>query len=215
LISLNCKLEPQLGLKIALVVFVILVVCLSFSVHSVESKHPAHLAIKQGGVVGIDTEFELPLLLAKNKKINSESPLVTRLKGFFQFKQSSILRFSDFKGKVIYIDFWASWCAPCLVSMPLLNNLRNKYKEAGFEVIAINLDENPALAVKFMSAMSIAYPVVSDVDGKVAKQYKVNGLPSAFIIDANGQLKLIHKGFKKSDINFIEANITKFLDEIE
>jgi peroxiredoxin len=99
--------------------------------------------------------------------------------------------------------------------MPLLNDLRNKYKDVGFEVIAINLDEDVLLAAKFLKQVNIDYPVVSDIHGIVAKQYKVNGLPTAYIIDAKGTIQLVHKGFKKSDINFIEAVVDKALSDIE
>ena len=189
------------------------VYCFSNSIQAVEVNHSDH---NRSHVHDVKTEtaFELPVLHAENKVVQIKAPQEEVHKVPSLVNQSETLRLSDYKGKVVYIDFWASWCTPCLVSMPLLNDLRNKYHAEGFEVIAINLDKNPSLAAKFMEDMNIDYPVVSDIYGTIGKQYKVNGLPTAYIIDANGKVQLIHQGFKKSDINFIEAIVSKLIDEI-
>lgn len=194
------NIRKVLGRHFALVVFTCL---LPWSVHCAHEH-----ALK----LDIETGFELPLLKTikqtSNEKISSHDKTLIN-------KSNNSLKLSQYKGKVVYIDFWASWCRPCLVSMPLLNKLRNKYKDDGFEIIAINLDEDPEQAIQFMNAMTIDYPVVSDISGAVAKQYNVNGLPSAYIIGGNGVVKLTHKGFKKSDIKFIEAHVNKLIAELE
>ncbi|WP_426359719.1 TlpA family protein disulfide reductase [Pseudocolwellia sp. HL-MZ19] len=191
-----------LGHKLALVM---LLGCLSYSVHSASVRNMLDT---------FNAEFELSLL--QTSILDDESLLEVAGHTHGHLPESSPkLRLSDYKGKVLYIDFWASWCGPCVVSMPLLNDLRNTHKDAGFEVIAINLDEDLLLAAQFIKQVNIDYPVVSDIHGIVGKQYKVNGLPTAYIIDANGKVQLIHKGFKKSDINFIEAVVDKALSEVE
>lgn len=191
-----------LGHKFALVM---LFTCLS----------PFNYAAKlHSSEVAFNTEFQLPLLQAAF--IHNEYLSNTEGHAHGHLPESAPkLRLSDYKGKVLYVDFWASWCGPCVLSMPLLNNLRNKYKDVGFEVIAINLDDDLLLAAKFIESMNIDYPIVSDIHGTVAKQYKVNGLPTAYVIDASGTIQLMHKGFKKSDIKFIEAVVDKALSEIE
>jgi len=192
----------SLGHKLALV---ILLGCLSCAVHSASIHNKGNT---------FNADFDLPLL--EVSILHDESLLNTDDHVHGHLPESSPkLRLSDYKGKVLYVDFWASWCGPCVVSMPLLNDLRNKYKDVGFEVIAINLDEDVLLAAKFLKQVNIDYPVVSDIHGIVAKQYKVNGLPTAYIIDAKGTIQLVHKGFKKSDINFIEAVVDKALSDIE
>lgn len=115
----------------------------------------------------------------------------------------------DYQGKVIYLDFWASWCTPCALSMPLLNKLRNKYVSRGFEVIAINVDEDVHSALSFMDKMTVDYPVLYDIKGVVAKKYHINNLPSGLLFNAQGKLILEHEGFKKSDISFLNAVVDK------
>lgn len=196
------KFTHLLGHKFALF---LLFTCLSPSSYSA-NVHSNEMAF--------NVEFQLPLLLPSF--IKNEGLLKVEGHSHRHLPElSPKLRLSDYKGKVLYVDFWASWCGPCVVSMPLLNDLRNKYKDSGFEVIAVNLDEDLLLAAKFIKKVNVDYPIVSDIHGIVAKQYKVNGLPTAYLINAKGNIQLIHKGFKKSDISFIEAVVDKALSEVE
>lgn len=121
------------------------------------------------------------------------------------------LSLSQYKGKVVYIDFWASWCGPCRESLPILNSLREKYKAKGFEVIAINLDENKADAVAFLKKYPVKYPVVMDKKAKTPELYKVNGMPTAFIVGKDGKLKYKHQGFKKGQTDALEKRILHYL----
>lgn len=102
---------------------------------------------------------------------------------------------ADYKGKVVYVDFWASWCGPCQRSFPSLDAIRNKYKDKGFEVIAINLDENVKDANDFLAKHSVSFPIAQDVKGKTADQFKLKGMPSAYIVDKQGVVKQIVVGF--------------------
>lgn len=120
---------------------------------------------------------------------------------------------SEFAGKVVYIDFWASWCAPCLRSFPVLNQMYKDYRHKGFEIIAINMDENLSNAQAFLTEHPIDYTVLQGYNHNVANQYQIHGLPSAFLVDASGKLRLIHTGFKRNDARFLRANIEKLLAE--
>ncbi len=124
---------------------------------------------------------------------------------------------ADFRGKVVYVDFWASWCPPCLVSIPLLNELRDKYVAEGkpFEVLAVNVDGDPEDGIEFLLDEPVNYVVVSDSEGKTPALYKVPGMPTSYLVDAEGRVRLVHEGFKKSDIELIEAEVIKLLDEIK
>jgi thiol-disulfide isomerase/thioredoxin len=126
------------------------------------------------------------------------------------------IHLADFRGKVVYVDFWASWCPPCLVSIPLLNELRNEYVGAGkpFEVLAVNVDSNPEDGIEFLLDEPVDYVVVSDPMGTTPALYKVPGMPTSYLVDAKGQVRLVHTGFKRSDIELIEAEVVKLLDEI-
>lgn len=117
----------------------------------------------------------------------------------------------QYAGKVVYVDFWASWCAPCRTSFPLLNKLHEKLKGQGFEVLAINLDEDKANAEKFLKEFPVGFTVLRDAKGEWADQFVVESMPTSFIIDKKGVVQNIHHGFASDDIKELEAKITKLL----
>jgi thiol-disulfide isomerase/thioredoxin len=125
------------------------------------------------------------------------------------------LNVTDFRGKVVYVDFWASWCGPCVVSTPLLNELRNRLVKQGkaFEIVAINVDKKPADGIDFLSDQSVQYVALSDPAGTTPASYQVKSMPTGFLVDASGKIRLIHQGFKSSDIKLIEAEVQKLLAE--
>ncbi len=109
--------------------------------------------------------------------------------------QEGHLSIKDLKGTVVYIDFWASWCAPCRKSLPKLNALREIFKSEGFEVYAINLDESVVDARKFLKDIPVNYPVLWDETGKSAELFKISGMPTAYLIDRDGIVRWVHQGF--------------------
>ncbi len=117
----------------------------------------------------------------------------------------------QFAGKVIYLDFWASWCAPCRVSFPLLNKLHQKLKAQGFEVIAINLDEDASKAEQFLKDYPVEFTVLRDAEGGWADKFAVESMPTSFIIDKHGVVQKIHSGFSSDDVKELEAKITELL----
>ncbi len=120
-------------------------------------------------------------------------------------------KLSQLQGKVIYLDFWASWCKPCLVSMPMLDQLRLEMKNDGFEVIAINLDENPENGKTFLLEHPVSYPVVRVPGDTINELYQVHGLPASYLIDKQGVLRYVHKGFREGDIEKIKKQIKLLL----
>ncbi|MES2624380.1 MAG: TlpA disulfide reductase family protein [Pseudomonadota bacterium] len=121
----------------------------------------------------------------------------------------------SFRGKVVYLDFWASWCAPCQVSIPLLSELRNRYAEQrlDFEVVAINVDSDPADGTDFLLDVPVQYVVLSDPAGVTPALYEVKGMPTSYLIDKTGKVRLVHSGFKRSDIDMIAEELQKLLAE--
>lgn len=110
-------------------------------------------------------------------------------------------------GKIVYLDFWASWCAPCLQSFPFMNSLQQKYQAAGLQIIAINLDKKMDEAQSFLLNNPPQFLVLFDAEGKTPMQYSVKGMPSSYLIDRSGKIILSHKGFKPVDQNLIETKI--------
>ncbi len=144
---------------------------------------------------------------AKDKAIDIPLP---QLIGSIAGKSSGL---TDHKGKIIYLDFWASWCGPCRQSFPFLNKLRNDYKEKGVEVIAINLDVDITEALAFLKDFPVDYPILLDPQGRMPSAYNVRGLPTAFLIDRKGEVFYRHLGFQERDKNWIKALIDQKLEE--
>ncbi|EKF72870.1 thioredoxin [Alcanivorax hongdengensis A-11-3] len=114
--------------------------------------------------------------------------------------------------KVIYVDFWASWCGPCRRSFPWLNDMQKQYGDKGFTVIGVNLDPKRADADKFLDAYPASFPLVFDPDGEYAEQYHLKGMPSAVLIDANGKILARHVGFHEEKKSEYEQQIISLLE---
>lgn len=117
------------------------------------------------------------------------------------------------RGKVVYLDFWASWCGPCRVSFPVLQQLRDELGPDGFEVLAINVDEIESDARQFLSEVPVSYLVVRDGKGVTPKAYGIIGMPTAYLIDRKGIVRQIHQGFRKSDGAQLRAAVVELLGE--
>jgi thiol-disulfide isomerase/thioredoxin len=120
---------------------------------------------------------------------------------------------ASLRGKVVYLDFWASWCGPCRLSLPNLNTLRKELGPQGFEVLAINVDEFEEDALQFLQKFPVDYPVVWDNAGLSPQTFGILGMPTAFIIDRHGVVREVHQGFRKSDTNKIRARVVQLLEE--
>ena len=114
---------------------------------------------------------------------------------------------SDSRGKVRYIDFWASWCPPCRVSIPRIIALQEELGGESFEVIAINLDERVEDALRFYERYEMNYVNLSDPEGEVAETYDLLGMPMSYVVDPEGRITLAHAGFKRGDMARIRSNI--------
>lgn len=123
------------------------------------------------------------------------------------------IQLSTFKGEVVYLDFWASWCGPCRKSFPWMNAMHNKYKAQGLRIITINLDKNRKDAQKFLDRYPAEFIVTYDPKGKSAEKYQVMGMPSSYFIDREGEIKIQHKGFRDKDREKLEETIKLLLEQ--
>lgn len=118
---------------------------------------------------------------------------------------------ASMKGKVVYLDFWASWCTPCKKSFPWMKKIQAKYRDQGLVIIAANMDSNREKADDFIQQSKPNFTIAFDPDGKVAEQYQLVGMPSSYLIDKNGQLIGHHTGFKEEDVAKLEQQIRSLL----
>jgi thiol-disulfide isomerase/thioredoxin len=124
-----------------------------------------------------------------------------------------MISLKHYRGKVVYVDFWASWCSPCRKSLPALNSVHTEFRKKGFEVIAINLDEERDDAMAFLKKFPVAYPTAIDTSSKVPEAYGLVGMPTAYLVDRKGIVQLVHEGFKKSDIEPLRKKIQTLLGQ--
>ncbi len=121
---------------------------------------------------------------------------------------------SDSHGKVRYVDFWASWCPPCRVSIPEIIALQEEFAGDRFEVIAINVDERTEDALKFVERYTMNYFNLSDPQGNIAEAYALRGMPVSFVIDPEGRVTMVHVGFRRGDMEGIRAHIVELLGRV-
>ncbi len=119
---------------------------------------------------------------------------------------------TQLRGKVVYLDFWASWCGPCRQSFPWMNEMLGKYQAQGLEIVAVNLDTSRTDADSFLEKNPAAFSVVFDPTATLPPQYGVKGMPTSYLIDPSGEIILQHSGFNASHRESLEASIQQALE---
>lgn len=130
-----------------------------------------------------------------------------------QFGLADDLNLAAYKGKVVYLDFWASWCSPCRQSFPWMKELQAAKAKEGLVIIAVNVDQEKKLADAFIAEFSPNFKIVFDSTGKLATEFKVAGMPSAYIIDRDGKPRFKHIGYHHEKRSQYEHEIQSLLDE--
>lgn len=129
------------------------------------------------------------------------------------FPDDAKVSLSDFKGRVVYLDFWATWCPPCRKSFPWMDEMHERYKEDGLTIIAVSVDKKRQLIEEFIKKTEPTFTIAHDPFGKVAKSYTLRGMPSSYLIDRNGMLIKTHMGFRNKDKAKLEAIIQRLLED--
>ena len=127
----------------------------------------------------------------------------------FALKSSSgeNLRLSEYRGDVVMINFWATWCGPCRQEMPLLDELYSRYQRVGFNLLGVNIDDDSSRAMAMINELGVSFPVLFDARKEVSKMYNVDAMPVTVIVDREGNVRHVHQGYKP-------GYEQKYLDEV-
>ncbi len=123
------------------------------------------------------------------------------------------LTLAELQGRVVLIDFWASWCDPCKQSFPWMKALQARHAEQGLVILAINLDRQSKKARSFLQEQQVNFPVLFDSQGINAARNELKAMPTSLLLDRQGRLRLVHQGFRTEDTAQYEACITQLLQE--
>ena len=152
-----------------------------------------HMVVAQEAArAEIETAFSragMPLLKTKAPTIDFSLPL----------SEGTQQKLSGLQGKVVFLNFWATWCPPCRAEMPAMEKLFRRFKDEGLEFLAVNIQENKRTVEDFMKQMALSFPVVFDSRGEVAQLYSVRGIPTTYIIDRSGAIIAMVVGGREWD----------------
>jgi peroxiredoxin len=123
------------------------------------------------------------------------------------------MRLQEQRGRVVMVNFWATWCGPCRVEMPHLARLYDKYRASGFQLLGVNIDEDPSQAATVANKLGLRFPVLLDTEKKVSKLYDLSTMPSTVLIDRDGKVRYIHRGYRDGYENTYEKQIRELLKE--
>jgi thiol-disulfide isomerase/thioredoxin len=119
-----------------------------------------------------------------------------------------------YRGRVVVVDFWASWCKPCRQSIPWLNELQARYGARGLVILGVNVDAQREDAERFLRETPIGFEIVFDPRGELARRFALQGMPSSLIFDRSGTLVATHVGFQQSRQAAKEADLRQLLDQV-
>ena len=120
-------------------------------------------------------------------------------------------KLSDLKGKLVYLDFWASWCGPCRQSFPWMNDMQRKYGAKGLQILGVNLDAKRSDADQFLAQNPAQFALAFDGKGEAPKKVGVKGMPTSVLIGADGKVIFVHQGFKDEERGELEAKLVAAL----
>ena len=119
----------------------------------------------------------------------------------------------QYRGNVVYLDFWASWCGPCAQSFPFMNTLHHELRGKGLQVVGVNLDEEPEDAASFLARRPAHFNIVADAEKRCANDFGVKAMPSSYLIDRKGTVRYVHLGFRTGESGELRDVVQKLLAE--
>jgi thiol-disulfide isomerase/thioredoxin len=148
------------------------------------------------------------------------TPLASALTGTgpaanFTLKDTSgnNIRLSEYRGQVVLINFWASWCGPCRQEFPHLDELHQKYEGLGFTVFGVNVEENRELADRVLREIPVSFPVLFDNENTVSELYDVDAMPVTVLVDRSGDIRFLHRGYRPGYEDLYERQVRTLIKE--
>ena len=123
------------------------------------------------------------------------------------------LRLQEQRGQVVLVNFWATWCGPCRQELPHLNSLYDKYRSSGFVLLGVNIDDDPRLATALAAKLGLRFPVLLDNDKRVSRVYDMSAMPATLLIDRDGRVRYIHRGYRDGVEKTYEEQVRSLLKE--
>lgn len=157
----------------------------------------------------------LPLLLAA--AVGGASAAVQLSSSAPDFTLRSVgganLRLAEQRGQVVLVNFWATWCGPCRQEMPQLNRLYDKYRGSGFVLLGVNIDDDPRAAARLAAQLGLRFPVLLDTNKTVSRVYDMSAMPATLLIDRDGHVRHIHRGYRDGAERLYEEQVRSLLKE--
>lgn len=123
------------------------------------------------------------------------------------------IKLSELRGRVVLVNFWATWCAPCKEELPLFNRLYDKFRLAGLEILGVNIDKSSSAAMDFSRRLGLSFPILFDPSGDLAEKYRITSMPSTAVVAKDGTIRYVHRGFIPGDSSRYESEIRSLLKE--
>ena len=123
------------------------------------------------------------------------------------------VRLSEYRGQVVLINFWASWCGPCRQEMPELEAIHRKYADLGFTVFGVNVEQDRAMADRVLRDIPVSFPILFDDDNRVSELYGVDAMPVTVLVDRGGAIRYLHRGYKPGYEDEYEAQVRTLVKE--
>ena len=123
------------------------------------------------------------------------------------------LRLHEQRGQVVLVNFWATWCGPCRQEMPHLNRLYEKYRASGFQLLGVNIDDDARAATDLATRLGVKFPVLLDTDKKASRLYDMSAMPATVVIDRDGRVRYVHRGYRDGYEKTYEQQIRGLLKE--
>ncbi len=167
------------------------------------------MTIKHSRLISLMLVMIMALCISNNSFARTE--LVGKPAPDFTLRsdQGDNKKLSEYRGKVVLINFWASWCGPCQQELPKLAELKDLHDVRDFELLSINIDEEPEKALRLAKKVGINFPVLFDEEKQVSKLYDIDAMPMTVLIDRNGDVRFLHRGYKESYLGLYQQQIKK------